>query len=115
MAFSETASVLGSAVQYRLNPAAKRYTLRDNGFVETNGGNFQFNQPLKATPQSKEGFRLKITVTGDVKQLKMSITTANGLKAVDIFKNPQHQMLQDKYYFMMDGMISRGLFEKVAE
>ena len=43
----------------------------------------------------------------------MSITTANGLKAVNIFKDDRQKMSQDKFYFLMDGMISRGLFEKV--
>ncbi|MCC9082255.1 DUF1831 domain-containing protein [Enterococcus faecium] len=49
----------------------------------------------------------------DIQTLKMSITTANGLKAVNIFKDPKQKMSQDKFYFLMDGMISRGLFEKV--
>lgn len=70
-------------------------------------------RPLDATPQSKEGFKLKITVSKDIKTLKMSITTANGLKAVNIFKDDKQKMSQDKFYFLMDGMISRGLFEKV--
>lgn len=113
MAFSQTASVLGSPIQYRLSPSAKRYTLRDNGFVETNGGNFQLLRSLEPTPQSKEGFKLKITVSKDIKTLKMSITNANGLKAVNIFKSDQHQMLQEKFYFLMDGFIDRGLLEKV--
>lgn len=112
MAFQETATVLGSPVAYRLSPEAKRYTLRDNGFTETNGGNFQLIRPLEATPQSKEGFKLKITVDKEIKTLKMSITTGNGLKAVNIFKDEQHRMLQDKFYFLMDGFISRGLFVK---
>jgi len=115
MAFQKTATVLGAAVTYRLNPEAKKYTLRDNGFKETNGGNFQLIQPLEATPQSKEGFKLKVTVDSEIKTLKMSVTTANGLKAVNIFKDPQHKMLQDKFYFLMDGFISRGLFEKVEK
>lgn len=38
MAFEQTASVLGAAVNYRLAPTAKRYTLRDNGFTETKVG-----------------------------------------------------------------------------
>ncbi|NLM65927.1 MAG: DUF1831 domain-containing protein, partial [Enterococcus sp.] len=38
---------------------------------------------------------------------------ANGLKAVNIFKGQQHEMLQEKFYFLMDGFISRGLFEEV--
>ncbi|WP_281666570.1 DUF1831 domain-containing protein [Enterococcus faecium] len=113
MAFETTATVLGAPISYRLHPDAKRYTLRDNGFTETNGGNYQLIRPLDATPQSKEGFKLKITVSKDIQTLKMSITTANGLKAVNIFKDPKQKMSQDKFYFLMDGMISRGLFKKV--
>ena len=112
MAFEETATVLGTDVKYRLAPTAKRYTLRDNGFTETKGGNFQLIRPLEATPQSREGFKLKITVDKEIKTLKMSVTTANGLKAVNIFAN-KNELLQEKFFFLMDGFISRGLFEKV--
>jgi Domain of unknown function (DUF1831). len=112
MAFEETATVLGTDVKYRLAPTAKRYTLRDNGFTETKGGNFQLIRPLEATPQSREGFKLKITVDKEIQTLKMSVTTANGLKAVNIFAN-KNELLQEKFFFLMDGFISRGLFEKV--
>ncbi len=112
MAFAKKATVLGCPVLYQLNPSAKRYTLRDNGFTETNGRNYQLIVPLKATPQSQEGLKLKITVDEAVENLKMSVTTKNGLKSVDIFKDPAKKMLQDKFYFLLDGMIDRGLFEK---
>lgn len=112
MAFEKTATVEGAAATYSLAPEAKRYTLRDNGFKETKSGNFQFITPLQATPQSKEGFKLKITVDKDIESFKMSITTANGLKAINIFKDEKHQLLQEKFYFLMDGMIDRGLFVK---
>jgi hypothetical protein len=112
MAFKETASVEGSPVFYKVNENAKKYTLRDNGFTETNSGNFQLIRPLDATPQSKEGFKLKITIAGDLKTLKMSITTANGLKSMNIFKGDSHEMSREKFYFLMDGMISRGVLEK---
>ncbi|MGX7352377.1 hypothetical protein RU97_GL001834 [Enterococcus canis] len=112
MAFTEIATVEGATVQYRLNPEVKRYTLRDNGFQETQSGNFQLIRPLDATPQSKEGFKLKVTVNKDLKTFKLSITTANGLKSVNLFKDDQHKMSQEKFLFLMDGMISRGVFEK---
>ena len=97
MAFTTTAAVEGSTVFYKVHPSAKRYTLKDNGFTETKSGNFQ----------------LKITITADLKELKMSITTANGLKPMNIFKNEQHEMSKEKYFFLMDGLISRGVLEKV--
>lgn len=113
MAFEKTASVLGSPVLYRMAPSVKKYLLRDNGFVETSSGNFQLIRPLDATPQSSEGFKLKITVAKDLETLKMSVTTPNGLKAVNIFKDSKHELSQEKLYFLMDSMIGRGVFEKV--
>ncbi|GAA2910543.1 DUF1831 domain-containing protein [Enterococcus pseudoavium] len=112
MAFTKTATIKGSKYSYALAPTAKKYTLRDNGFTETSSGNFQLIRPLQATPQSKEGFKLKITVAKDLESFKMSVTTANGLKAVDIFKDSKQELVQEKFYFLLDGMIDRGLFVK---
>lgn len=111
MAFQEVTTILGAQTSYKLAPTAKKYTLRDNGFSETSSGNFQLIRPLEATPQSKEGLKLKITVDKDIQKMKMSVTTANGLKAVNIFKM-KNKLLQEKFYFLMDGFIDRGLFEK---
>lgn len=113
MAFEKQATVLGCPVLYKVGKDAKKYTLRDNGFTETNSGNLQLIRPLDATPQSKQGFKLKITVAEDLETLKMSVTTANGMKAMNIFTNDKFVMNQDKFYFLMDGMIDRGCFEKV--
>jgi hypothetical protein len=112
MAFENKATVQGATVFYKVHPAAKRYTLKDNGFTETKSGNFQFIRSLDATPQKNEGFKLKITIASDLKTLKMSITTANGLKAVNLFKNEQHAMSQEKFQFLIDGLIDRGVLEK---
>ena len=54
MAFKQNSNGTGAPSSYRLHPDAKRYTLRDNGFTETNGGNYQLIRPLDATPQSKK-------------------------------------------------------------
>ncbi|MBE9387785.1 DUF1831 domain-containing protein [Vagococcus salmoninarum] len=113
MAFEQTATVLGCPISYKIGQEAKKYTMRDNGFTETKSGNFQLIRPLDATPQSKQGFKLKITVSEDLETLKMSVTTANGMKALDIFSNDKFAMNQEKFYFLMDGMIDRGCFEKV--
>ena len=83
---------------YKVHPSAKRYTLKDNGFTETKSGNFQLIRSLDPTPQRNEGFKLKITITADLKELKMSITTANGLKPMNIFKNEQHEMSKENTF-----------------
>lgn len=108
------ATILGCPINYSVAEGARKFTLKDNGFKETKAGNFQLVRPLDATPQSKQGFKLKITVSSDLTQLKMSATTANGLKAVDLFKDDKLKMNQDKFYFLMDGMIDRGCFVKVT-
>lgn len=115
MAFDQQSTIMGCPVFYKVSPKAKKYTFRDNGFVETNSGNLQLIRPLDATPQSNQGFKLKITVAADLKTLKMSVTTANGMRALDIFKNDKFAMNQEKFYFLMDGMIDRDCFEKVGE
>lgn len=112
MAFKEQATVEGGTTLYKVNPEAKKYTLRDNGFTETKSGNFQLIRSLDATPQSNEGFKLKITISQDLKTLKMSVTTANGLKALNIFKNDNHEMSREKFQFLIDGMISRGVLQE---
>lgn len=109
MAFQTKATVAGADVYYKVHEGAKPYTLRDNGFVETKSGNFQLIRPLDATPQSKEGFKLKITISNDLKTLKMSVTTANGLKAVNIFASQNHALNQEKFYFLMNGLIDRDV------
>ena len=76
MAFTQTAQLNGSTQLYQVSPQCKRYTLRDNGFVETKAGNFQFVRTLDdAKGARKKGLRLKVVVSKDLSQLKMSTTT----------------------------------------
>ena len=70
MAFTTTAAVEGSTVFTKVHPSAKRYTLKDNGFTETKSGNFQLIRSLDPTPQRNEGFKLKITITADLKRVE---------------------------------------------
>jgi len=112
MGYEKKIKLDDSKFTYSLNPSAKRFSLRDNGFTETKAGNFQLVRPIEATPQSKDGFKLKITVNKEIDAFKMSITTANGLRTVNIFKDEKYKMNQDKFYFLMDGMIERNVFVK---
>ncbi len=89
MAFETTATVLGAATQYRIAPEAKNIRCGTMALQKRTAATPI--RGLEATPQSKEGFKLKITVAKDLQTFKMSITTANGLKAVNIFKDEQHK------------------------
>ena len=46
MAFKNTATLKGFDRQFSVSPECKPYTLRDNGFSETKGGNFQYKRAL---------------------------------------------------------------------
>ena len=72
MAESNETALTGSEQKYRVHPDAKRYTMRDNAFLETKNGNFQYERVLSTKPGSKTAPKLKVTVSKDFMNLKMS-------------------------------------------
>ena len=113
MAFTQSASLKGSSKEFRLNPAAKRYTLRDHGFQETKSGNFLYTRSLNTDKTNKAGALLKITVAGDFSGIKVSTTTANGLKMLDIYGNPNMTQLVEHYEYLLTHFVTENLFEEV--
>lgn len=115
MPYTTTAKPLGSSVTYQVSPNIKRYALRDVGFIETKQGNFQLQRPLDPTPQMKTGLVLKVTISKDLKQLKMSIVGQNGMKAMDIFKDESERadMIRQKYQFYMNTLLQRECLQIV--
>lgn len=113
MAFDKVSTVLGSDVSYQLSNQAKTYAFKDLGFSESKQGNLQYNRPLDMMANSK-GPRLKITVAKDLKTFKMSITTANGMRQLNIFENDDQLELQQNFQFIMNEMINRHCFEVVS-
>ncbi|MFD1319387.1 DUF1831 domain-containing protein [Loigolactobacillus zhaoyuanensis] len=112
MAFAATATIKGNDTIYALHLNVKKYTLKDVGFTETRGGNFQLERPLDPNSPYNQAFKLKITVAKDLQNLKMSITTANGLQAVDIFKQPAKDEEITQFNFLMDNLIEREILIK---
>lgn len=112
MAFTQVASLKGAPKQYRLNPAVRPYTLRDHGFQETKTGNFQYTRSLTTDVNHKAGALLKITVAGDFSGLKLSTTTANGLKALDIYGNPNMAQLVEHYEYIMEHFVSENVLSE---
>ena len=84
----------------------------DNTFAVTKVGNYELNRLLEAVPNSGEGFLLKIIFNKDLTGFKINITDKSGLRLVNIFKNPENDIIQQKFYFLMDSLVEREIFNK---
>ncbi|PRY83908.1 DUF1831 domain-containing protein [Alkalibacterium olivapovliticus] len=89
MATFKTDSLLGSETRYAVSDEAKRYTLRDNGFLETKNGAFQYERTLSIHAVDKKAPKLKIVISKEIDELKVSAVTSNGLKKIDLYKSDQ--------------------------
>ena len=89
MAFETSVSLKDCKYTYSLHPNVKKYTLRDNTFAVTKVGNYELNRLLEA-----------------------NITDKSGLRLVNIFKNPENDIIQQKFYFLMDSLVEREIFNK---
>ncbi|AHZ47659.1 MAG: DUF1831 domain-containing protein [Streptococcus sp.] len=112
MAFEKTIKLQNCRYDYTLSPTVKKFTLKDNTFFETKVGNFELNRLLEKVPNSGEGFKLKIIINKDLTGAKLNITDKSGLRLVNIFKSEDHHIHQEKFYFLMDSLVERGIFTK---
>jgi len=46
---------------------------------------------------------------------KINITDKSGLRLVNIFKSEDHHIIQQKFYFLMDSLVERNIFEKTPQ
>ena len=96
MAFNQQASLKGFNRVFSVSPEARPYTLRDNGFVNTNKGNFQYKRSLKT--DNAQGLVFKVMIDEDLKTLKMSTAGEKG------FNN---EVIIEKINFILDGFVER--------
>lgn len=115
MAFDTVASLKGSHQIYRVSPTVKKYTVRDNGFMETKAGNFQLVRSLDDNIDDHRGLKLKLTIDRELKELKMSTTTKNGLQAVTLYGKANTEMAIEKIEFLLAGLVERGVLVRVDE
>ena len=113
MAFTQQAELKGFNRVFKVNSTCKPYTLRDNGFTETTGGNYQYKRPLDT--QHRDGLVLKVTINKDLKSLKISTVTNKGLTSVDVMKLAHNEMVVEKINFIFDGFIDRNVLVKVQQ
>ncbi|MFC3931668.1 DUF1831 domain-containing protein [Streptococcus dentapri] len=112
MAFEKTIHLDDCKYSYTISPAIKKYTLRDTTFVENKLGHYEFNRLLEEVPNSGNGFPVKIIINKDLSSFKLSITDQSGLRLVNIFKSDKMNIIQDKFYFLMDSLVERDIFTK---
>ena len=112
MAFEKTIKLQNCRYDYTLSPSVKKFTLKDNTFFETKVGNYELTRLLEKVPNSGEGFLLKIIINKELTGVKINITDKSGLRLVNIFKSEEHHIHQEKFYFLMDSLVERGIFTK---
>lgn len=113
MAFDKISGLKGSSKQYRLNPDVKKYTLRDYGFQETKSGNFQYVRSLSTSTNPKQGVMLKVVVAKDLDSFRISTTTANGLKNIDIYNLKSMEQAIENLEYMLSDFVERNVLEEV--
>ena len=113
MAFKKEASIKGLDRVFAVSPEARPYPMRDNGFVNTRGGNFQYKRDMEN--ESNQEFVLKVTVDKDLKGLKISTVNGSGIQAVDITKLANNDMLLEKVNFIFDGFVDRNVFVEIKD
>lgn len=113
MAFITEKQLDDCKYRYSLAATVKKYTLKDTTFSQTKIGNFEFTRLLEEVPNSGSGFLLKIIINSDLTGFKLSVTDKSGLRTVNIFKHAS-EIIQEKFYFQMDALIDRGVFEEHA-
>lgn len=107
MAFTQTATLQGFERQFSVSPECKPYTLRDNGFNETKGGNFLYKRELDS--DHRQGLVLKVTIDSNLATLKISTVNNKGLSSVDVTKLNNNAMVLEKINFIFDGFVDRSV------
>ena len=115
MAFEKTIKLQNCRYDYTVSPSVKKFTLKDNTFFETKVGNYELTRLLEKVPNSGEGFQLKIIINKELTGAKLNITDKSGLRLVNIFKNPENKIIQQKFYFLMDSLVEREIFERIEK
>ncbi|MDK6729480.1 cysteine desulfurase, partial [Aerococcus urinae] len=75
-------------------------------------GNYELTRLLENVPNSGDGFLLKIIINKNLSGVKINITDKSGLRLVNIFKSEDKHIIQEKFYFLMDSLVERGIFTK---
>lgn len=113
MTQSNVASLPGSKHKYQVHPNVKRYTMRDNAFTETKNGNFQYERVLSTKAGVKTAPKLKVAVSKDFTDLKLSTVAPNGVRKVDLYENDQLKEERELAEFYLNSFVQEGILQEV--
>lgn len=113
MAIKHEAHLPGFNRTFQMDPDCKPYTLRDNGFENTKGGNFMYKRPMDS--ESRQGLVVKVTVNKEITGLNISTVSQNGLKNINVMELANNDMLVEKINFIFDGFVDRGVMIEVTD
>ena len=100
----------GSREYYQIAASIKKYTLRDNGFIETKNSNFQFLRDLEVgNPNST---KLKVTIDKELRTVKLTAVTANGLRSVNLYKNEHLKEARERANYILASFVEANILEK---
>ena len=111
MAFTKEATLQGFDRTFSVHPECKPYTLRDNGFTKTKGGNHLYKRDMNV--ETNQGLVLKVTVNEGLDSLSISTVNKTGLKYIDVTKLDNNEMVTEKINFIFDGFVDRGVFVEI--
>lgn len=69
--------------KYAIHPQVKKYGLRDFGFVESSPGKYRFERHLGQRADTSAPL-LKVAISNELSRLKISTTSSNGLKKIEL-------------------------------
>lgn len=113
MATHATDHLPGSKDTYKVAAEAKRYTLRDSAFTETKNGSFQYERPLTTVISDKTAPKLKVTISKEISELKLTTVNAKGLKKVDLYKTEGLKEAREFAEHILASLVEAGVLEKV--
>lgn len=113
MATTDKVRIQGDRRTYGLSENIKKYSLRDAGFTEKKSGKFQLERNLDPNVSSNVSMKLKVVVDQDLKKFKMSTTTANGLKEVNIFKTGDVTAQSEQLNYLLNDLVERGILRQI--
>ncbi|MGX7347631.1 hypothetical protein [Aerococcus vaginalis] len=115
MGFKPTAAPKGSPVKYQINENCKKFTLRDNNFVETAARNYQLKHQVRPSFDDPRAITLIIKVNKTLDGLDISVTTEKGFKAIDVYNNDEFADFIEPLTYALNYLIEQNVLAQVNE